>query len=153
MPATRLFLIRHGETLANREFRYIGARDDALSPVGETQAVQIAEALAFLPVSAVYSSPLQRAYRTAQPIAARHGLEVQLTDKLRECDFGSWEGLSRAEVLARSPEDATHLSQWEQDATLAPPGGESFAVMQERACSFVDSLARQYADQSLVLVS
>ena len=112
MPTiTRLFLIRHGETLANREFRYIGTRDDALSSVGEKQATQLAEALANLPLDAVYSSPLQRAYQSARGIAIAHGLEVEVTDRLRECSFGVWEGLSRAEVLARSPEDALHLQQ------------------------------------------
>ena len=71
MPTTRFLLVRHGETLANREFRYIGSRDDALSERGEEQAERLADALAIFPVAAVYSSPLARAYRTAQPIAAR----------------------------------------------------------------------------------
>ena len=109
MPTTRLVLVRHGETNANREYRYIGARDDPLSEHGQAQALQLAEALAALPVAAVYSSPLQRAYNTALPIAARHGLGVQTLDDLRESNFGTWEGLSHAEVVARSPEDAQQL--------------------------------------------
>ena len=77
LPITRLYIVRHGETLANREYRYIGTRDDALSALGETQTLQLAEALSGLPIAAVYSSPLQRTYQTALPIAARHSLEVQ----------------------------------------------------------------------------
>lgn len=150
MTTTRIFLIRHGETLANREFRYIGARNDALSPVGEMQATQLAAALAPLPIAAVYSSPLQRALRTAEAIAAAHQLAVQVTSELRECDFGAWEGLSRAEVLAR---DEAHLHAWERDATVAPPDGESFAVMQQRVRAFVEQLAEQHAGDSLSLVS
>jgi broad specificity phosphatase PhoE len=153
LPTTRLFLIRHGETIANREFRYIGARDDPLSTLGQTQAIQLAEALSVLPVAAVYSSPLQRAYNTALQIAARHKLEVQSVDGLRECNFGTWEGLSRAEILSRSPEDAQHLYAWERDMTITPPGGESFETMCERACAVVEQLARAYPDQSIVLVS
>lgn len=147
---TRLFLIRHGETLANREFRYIGSRDDALSPVGEVQATQLASALTTLPIAAVYSSPLQRAYRTAEAIAAPHHLAVQVTPELRECNFGTWEGLSRAEVL---DQDAARLHAWERDATIAPPGGESFAAMQQRVRTFVEQLTEQHPDQALVLVS
>ena len=150
MTTTRLFIIRHGETLANREFRYIGTRDDALSPVGEVQATQLASALAPLSIAAVYSSPLQRTRHTAQAIAIPHQLEVQVTAELRECSFGAWEGLSRAEVLAQ---DAAHLHAWEQDATVAPPGGESFAAMQQRVRAFVEQLAEQHAGQALALVS
>lgn len=150
MSTTRLFLIRHGETLANREFRYIGSRDDALSAVGEIQATQLASALTPLPIAAVYSSPLQRAYRTAEAIATPHHLAVQVTPELRECNFGAWEGLSRAEVLEQ---DAARLHAWEHDATIAPPGGESFAAMQQRVRTFVEQLTEQHPDQALVLVS
>ena len=153
MPATRLFLVRHGETLANREFRYIGSRDDTLSSIGEIQAAQLAEALAPLPIAAIYSSPLQRARLTAEAIAAPHRLEVRVTSELRECDFGTWEGLSRAEVLARSPEDAQRLQDWERDSTSAPPDGESFAAMQQRVAAFVEQLAEAHAGQALALVS
>lgn len=153
MPTTRLFLIRHGETLANREFRYIGSRDDALSETGARQAAQLAEALAPLPIAAIYSSPLQRAHKTALAIAALHQLSAQVTDELRECDFGAWEGLSRAEVLARGPEETQLLQAWERDATVSPPGGESFATMQERVRAFVEKLAQTHSGEALALVS
>lgn len=151
--STRLLLVRHGETVANREFRYIGTRDDPLSAHGESQALLLADALAVLPLSAVYSSPLQRAYHTAVPIAEKLGLEARRLDGLRECNFGTWEGLSRAEVLARSEDDARRLRAWERDATVAPPGGESFANMQERVCAVVEQLAQEHPDQTIALVS
>lgn len=153
MTFTRLILVRHGETIANRSFRYIGSSDEPLSEHGLVQAQQLAEALAVLPVRAVYSSPLQRAYRTAMPIAERHGLEAQRLDGLREMSFGTWEGLTRAEVLARSEEDARHLQAWERDATVAPPGGESFAGMQLRVLEMVERLAEEHPDQTIALVS
>ena len=153
MPTTRLFLVRHGETLANREYRYIGTRDDPLNALGETQAIQLAEALSVLPVAAVYSSPLQRTFDTALPIATRHSLEVQRVDDLRECDFGTWEGLSRAEVLERSPEDSQRLREWERNTSIAPPEGESFEALQQRVVAAVEHLAQAHPDQAIVLVS
>jgi ribonuclease H / adenosylcobalamin/alpha-ribazole phosphatase len=153
LPTTRLFIARHGETLANREFRFIGSRDDLLSELGQLQAAQLAEALAAFPIAAVYSSPMLRTYYTALPIAERHGLDVQRIDALRECSFGAWEGMSRAEILARSPEDAQYFYEWERDATLAPPGGESMIALQQRVCSGVEQLALAHPDQSIVLVS
>lgn len=150
---TRLVLVRHGETLANRDYRYIGVKDEPLSPLGQAQALQLAQALVVFPLAAVYSSPLQRAYRTAIPIAQQRALEVQQQDALRECDFGTWEGLSRAEVLARSPEEAQHVQKWERDAEVAPPDGESFAAMQKRVCAVVEQLSSEHPDQTIALVS
>ncbi len=153
MPVTRLYLVRHGETMANREYRYIGTRDDPLSPLGETQALQLAEGLSGLPIAAVYSSPLQRTYYTAIQIAARHSLEIQRVYALRECDFGTWEGLSRAEVLERSPEDSQRLREWEHNTSVAPPDGESFEALQQRVIAAVERLAHAHPDQAIVLVS
>src|SRR5437588_698253 len=150
---TRLILVRHGETAANREFRYIGRRDDALSERGVAQAKQLAEALAMLPIAAVYSSPLQRAYQTALPIAARHGLEVRKADDLREGDFGMWEGYTRDEIIARGGQEAEYLFAWQRDAALAPPGGESLVDMRDRACAATTSLAQAHPGQMVVLVS
>ena len=153
MPVTRLYLVRHGETVANREYRYIGTRDDPLSPLGETHALQLAEALSGLPIAAVYSSPLQRTYYTAIQIAARHSHEVQSVDALRECDFGTWEGLSRAEVLERSPEDSQRLREWEHNTSVAPPDGESFEALQQRVIAAIERLAHAHPDQAIALVS
>jgi broad specificity phosphatase PhoE len=150
---TRLLLVRHGETLANREFRYIGTRDDELSEQGRMQAEALAEALSILPVTAVYSSPRRRTRDTAAPIAAHHHLDVQLLPELVEGSFGAWEGMSRAEVLARSPEDERMLRAWEADPEIAPPGGESFAAVRERVVGAVERLALLHPDQTIVLVS
>jgi broad specificity phosphatase PhoE len=153
LPTTRLFLVRHGETMANREYRYIGTSNDPLSTLGQTQAAQLAEALSMFPVAAVYSSPLQRTYDTAVPIAACHSLEVQRVDDLRECDFGTWEGLRRAEVIERSPVDAQRMREWEHNASITPPGGESFEALQQRVCAAVENLAPAHPDQAIVLVT
>lgn len=150
---TRLILVRHGETLANREFRFIGRRDDPLSEKGQVQAGQLAEALAVLPIAAVYSSPLQRAYQTALPIAARHNLQVQSAEHLREGDFGLWEGATRAEVIARGVQEAEQLSAWEHNPTIAPPDGESLVAMCDRVCTCVKSLVQAHPNQGIVLVS
>ena len=61
--------------------------------------------------------------------------------------------LSRAEVLARSPEDAHHLQECERDMAMAPPAGESFADMHRRVCAAVSQLARMHSVQTIVLVS
>jgi broad specificity phosphatase PhoE len=123
MPAAfvRLFLVRHAEALANPDLRYLGSRDDPLTARGQWQALQLAQAFAPLDLAAVYTSPLTRAVATALPMAEAHGLSLIPEPRLVEAAMGTWEGLRRAEILARSADDAARHQQWEADPTCAPP--------------------------------
>ena len=67
--------------------------------------------------------------------------------------MGTWEGLRRAEILARSADDAARHHQWEADPTCAPPGGESLAAVQARVVACVRDLAERHAGAAVVLVS
>jgi len=149
----RLFLVRHAEALANPDLRYLGSRDDPLTERGRWQATQLAQALAPLSLVAVYTSPLIRAVETATPMAHTHRLSPIPDRRLVEASMGTWEGLRRAEILARSPEDAVHHQRWETDPTCAPPGGESLADAQARVVACVQDLAERHAGASAVLVS
>jgi broad specificity phosphatase PhoE len=155
MPAScvRLFLVRHAEALANPDLRYLGSRDDPLTEHGYWQAAQLAHAFAPFRLAAVYTSPLTRARETAIPLAHMHHLSPIPDPRLVEGAMGTWEGLRRAEILARSPEDAAHHHRWEADPTCAPPDGESFADVQVRALACVRDLADRHAGASIVVVS
>jgi probable phosphoglycerate mutase len=155
MPSSfiRLFLVRHAEALANPELRYLGSRDDPLTERGRWQAVQLTHALVPLALAAVYTSPLMRAVETAVPIAQAHRLCHIADPRLVEAAMGTWEGLRRADILARSPEDAAHHQRWESDPTCVPPGGESFADVQARVVACVQDLAERHAGSSVVVVS
>jgi probable phosphoglycerate mutase len=147
----RLFLVRHGETVSNREMRYLGSHDEPLADSGLRQAERLAEALARLPVRAVYTSPLRRAAETGHPIAVARDLDLRLEPRLREQCFGAWEGLTRGEVLAGDGRE--ELLRWEADLALPPPGGESLAAVQERVLELVGELARDHAGAWVALVS
>lgn len=99
-----LLLVRHGETDWNREHRFQGHADPLLNELGRTQAHELAEQLADEPLSKVFTSPLRRALETAEAVAAAHGVVVVQEPGLRECDLGSWTGLTRSEVEERDPE-------------------------------------------------
>src|ERR1700753_765609 len=152
-PHLRLFLVRHGEAHSNREMRYLGSSDEALTEVGERQAERLTTALTGLPIAAIYASPLRRAAQTGERIAAGLGVSLQLDDRLREQGFGEWEGLTRAEVLARSPHDRTRLLSWETDPTIAPPGGESMELLATRIAALLRDLAAAHPRGWIVLVS
>ncbi|MFL6194073.1 MAG: histidine phosphatase family protein [Thermoanaerobaculia bacterium] len=149
-PLLRLLLVRHGEVLSNREMRYVGSRDEPLADSGIEQAGLLAEALAPLPVRAVYSSPLGRARETGRRIAESRDVPLRLEPRLREQSFGDWEGMTRAEVLGRDPE---RLLRWESDLSTAPPGGEPLTEVQARVLGLIEDLARDHRGEWVTLVS
>jgi broad specificity phosphatase PhoE len=102
---TRLLLVRHGESTWNAQSRWQGQADPPLSPLGEQQAEEAAERLAEIAsITAVWTSDLVRARRTAELIASRLGVDrVRDEPRLRERDVGSWSGLTRAEIEERWP--------------------------------------------------
>ena len=101
---TTILLARHGETDWNLERRVQGHTDRPLNESGRAQALALADRLSTESLDAVYSSDLARARETAAVIAARHGLDVIETSDLREKDFGSWEGMTDTEIMARFPQ-------------------------------------------------
>ena len=104
MPATTILLVRHGETDWNAAGRVQGHSDRPLTARGREQARALAAALAAEALDIVYTSDLERACDTAGAVAESRGLEVRTHPGLREKDFGTWEGLTDVEVLARFPE-------------------------------------------------
>jgi len=101
---TIILLARHGQTDWNREARLQGQADRPLDAVGRRQARELAASLGAEAIDVVYSSDLRRARDTAAAVAARRGLPVLEVPELREKDYGSWEGLTDAEIRERYPE-------------------------------------------------
>jgi|SRR5581483_8635968 len=108
---TELLLVRHGETDWNADGRLQGHTDRPLSDYGRRQARQLAEELAAgAQLDAIYASDLVRARETAEIVAERLGLPVDLDPDLREKNWGNWEGLTaverdRVEFVGESTED------------------------------------------------
>ncbi len=149
----RFYLVRHGETADNQQMRYLGTRDEPLTESGVRQAQRAAEALSVLPIKMVISSPLHRAADTAALIGEACGVGFRLDPRLAEGSFGSWEGLTRDEVLKRGSRDMELLARWESDASIAPPGGESIVNIQKRMIHLGEELTGEFANASVVLVS
>ncbi|WP_433529331.1 bifunctional RNase H/acid phosphatase [Micromonospora sp. CA-263727] len=151
--ATRLILVRHGETEYTEQGRYSGRGDITLSAKGRAQVRATATRVAALApnAAAVVSSPLSRCTATAEAIAAALGdIPVRRDDDLIECDFGSWEGRTFAEVRERW---AGELDAWLASTRVAPPDGESFAQVAERCARVVQRLLAAYPGQAVVVVS
>jgi probable phosphoglycerate mutase len=151
--ATRLLLVRHGETELTAQRRYSGRGDVALSARGREQAAAAARRLTTVVGggAVVLCSPLRRCLATAEEIArALGGVPIERELDLIECDFGDWEGLTYAEVRERWPDE---LTAWLSDASLAPPGGESFHLVAERVRRLRARVLADHPGETVVMVS
>ena len=149
--ATRLLLIRHGETAWNRATRIQGHTDIPLSSLGQVQACRLAEALVDETIAAIYSSDLSRAQQTAQAIARPRDLDLRLDPGLRERAFGRFEGLSWQEIDQGYPEDAARWRRREPDFAIG--GGESLRVFSERCLAAVRRAVAAHPGQTVAVVA
>ncbi|WP_127504099.1 bifunctional RNase H/acid phosphatase [Actinoplanes solisilvae] len=151
--ATRLILVRHGETIFTQQGRYSGRGDVALSDQGQAQAMAAGGRVAGIArdVTAIVSSPLSRCVRTAELISAEvGGVPVTVVDDLIEVDFGVWEGLTFAEVQEGWPRE---MQAWLDSTSVAPPGGESFQAASKRVRGAMATILQSYAGGVVVVVS
>jgi len=148
---TRLLLLRHGQTDLSVQRRYSGRGNPALTDLGNRQADAAARYLGQQGgIDAVVSSPLQRAYDTAEASAKALGLDVTVDDDLIETDFGDWEGLTFREASERDPQ--LH-GKWLRDTAVPPPQGESFDAVATRVRAAQRRLVEQYAGRTVLVVS
>jgi len=152
----RLLLVRHGETVWNVEHRYQGQSDTALNDAGRSQAAALGRRLADVAIDAAYSSDLRRSWDTAQAIRAARmngssALSLQADPRLRELQFGAWEGLTRDEIAARHADSLRAWQSGSLDAQL--PGGESVRSAAGRIRAALDEITRRHADQTVLIVS
>ena len=149
MSATRLCLVRHGETAWNAEGRVQGQVDVPLNEVGRAQARAVAAALAGERFDAIYSSDLVRVRQTAEPAAARLGLPVAFDARLRERHYGMFERLTYVEVRERYPAEFARFSDKDPEFDFA--SGEALKVFERRALACVAALVERHAGRSLLV--
>ena len=121
----------------------------ALGEAGRADVARLAGLVAGWPVTAVYSSPLERARETAAPIAEALDLEVRVDESLNEIDFGEWTGAG-FEALENDP----RWGVWNRErAAATPPGGEPMAAVRERTAAQVARWREDHPDETVLAVS
>lgn len=147
---TTVYFIRHGQSEANLTQTFAGHHDVPLTDLGHKQAVSTAQFLADVPLSAVYTSDLSRAYDTGCAVARLHGLTVTTCANLREIYAGDWEGKTYKELEATDPAYRT----WVHNVGNATcTGGESVAHLQERVRDAVAAIVAHHPDAEICIVS
>jgi probable phosphomutase (TIGR03848 family) len=144
---TTFLLIRHG--LCDAVGQSIAGRQPGvhLNQIGRQQAERLAERLGGLPLAGLYSSPLERALETAQPIAVRHALQIKTLEGLNEIDFGEWTGRRLA--------DLDQLPGWRKFNSFRSgsriPGGENMADVLARSLGDIERLVQLHPGPSTLV--
>ncbi len=146
-----IYLVRHGETDWNRDGRFRGREDLGLNEKGQKQAEALARFFESRKISAVYSSPLRRARKTAEAIAGRKGLPVVVHHDFIDVDYGKWQGLKLEEIKEKFP---LVYQQW----LLTPekvtfPDGDNVQTVIKRATEALLRLGINHQREEIVVVA
>jgi alpha-ribazole phosphatase len=147
---TKIFLIRHGETVGNLEQRYEGHMNSLLSETGQKDSDTLAQALKGISFSAVYSSDLDRSFETASKIADLQGLPVTKIPGIKERHYGTWEGLTFTEISQKWPK---LYEEWlRQPAKTAIPKAETLSELQKRGIEAIESITANHNGDTICVV-
>jgi len=148
---TSIYLVRHGQTAWNKEEIFRGRTDIPLDETGLKQAELAGEYFRGMEIHAIYSSPLSRAWETAQKISQIHNLKVQPLQGILDMSFGKWEGQSNRDIQKN---DKEIYRQWrEEPHQVRLPGGESLDEVRARSMAALEGVIRENPGKTLVLVS
>ncbi len=141
------YLIRHGQNDLLGEKLAGRTPGVHLNQAGREQAERLAQFLGDQPIKSVTTSPLERTLETAQPIAAAHQLEMQLSDALLEIDFGDWSGKTFETLKGQ----ALWKQVQEHPSSVRFPNGESFKEAQARGVREITRLSKAYRQEDRVV--
>jgi probable phosphoglycerate mutase len=154
-PVTTLVLVRHGATALTASKRFSGglaSSNPGLTDEGRAQVREVAEWLAPIgdAVDVVVTSPVRRTRESAEILAERLGVGLVEEPGFAEMEFGTWDGMTFAEVREQRPEE---IESWLGSLDVAPAGGESFREVEKRVLDGLDGVLERYAGKTVVVVS
>tara|TARA_Y100000768_G_scaffold192140_1_gene144068 strand:- start:1272 stop:1871 length:600 start_codon:yes stop_codon:yes gene_type:complete len=137
---SKLILIRHGQSVWNAANRFTGWTDVELSEVGVSEAEEAGRSLSSQRIDVVHTSDLIRAQRTAEIIMslneASEGYSTKFDWRLNERNYGSLQGLNKAETAEKFGAEQVHI--WRRSFDVAPPDGESLEMTAERTIPYFE---------------
>ena len=148
----QIIFLRHGQAENNTK-RILAGRTEGvpLTEVGEQQAQHTAELLEHMNVSAIYSSPIQRAKHTAEIVGKHNSLNVTIDERLIELDMGKFTGMAYDEIF--NDHGNVFMKFYQGDLEIAHNGVETFDEVKKRVLGIVDHVIQNHPDQNVVLVT
>lgn len=148
---TKIILIRHGQTKWNAQGRFQGQSDTELLPEGIAQAKLLAQHFPLTKLDAIYCSDLSRARQTAQPIADKFKLKVQPCSRLREMNFGVWEGMLFDDINKKWPDAMRKF--FDDPLCVNIPEAENFEELEQRAVQAVEEIITNNNGKTVAIVA
>jgi probable phosphoglycerate mutase len=148
-----IYITRHGETQWNKENRLQGWRDSELTDNGIRNATALGERLGQTKFQAIYSSPIERAVKTAKLICSDRKIPILFEDSLKEINLGDWEGKVKEEIEENSKQaffdfwNAPHLYNHE------PHQGESLSALKSRVEHVINKIIAENNDGNVLIVT
>ena len=139
----KLYVARHGQTDWNVENKVCGSTNRPLTEQGKEQAKALAEKLKDKDIDVIIASPMLRAMQTAGAVSIATGIPVIMDERLREHDYGDFEGFDRSKD-----------EYWQQKYLFATkfPKGESLFDLAQRVYNLLDDVKKAYPDKTVLLV-
>jgi len=147
-----IIFLRHAQAKNNTE-RILAGRTEGvpLTKTGIEQAEQIAKYLKPLDISAIYSSPIERANHTAEIVAKNRSLEVVLDERLTEIDMGKFTRMNYDDMFAKYGN--IFLKFYENDPVISEHEVETFPDVQKRVLDMVDHVLKKHNNEIVILVT
>jgi probable phosphoglycerate mutase len=154
-PPTTLILVRHGVTDHTTRKTFSGGLAGSNPPLNDEGRAQVRATAEWLgpmrdEIDAIVSSPVRRTHESAEILGEVLGHAVDVEEGLAEMEFGTWDGLTFADVQRQFPDE---LSAWLGNLEQAPGGGESFRAVADRVLAGRDRIVSAYAGRSVLVVS
>lgn len=148
MQGVQFVLVRHATTDHTVQRLLCGHLDPDLNEEGRHEATALVSSLVDEEFTRIIVSPAKRCLETIDYIGTNKQITPLIDSRLMECDFGEWEGLTFAQAQANSP---AHFEQWLMDTAIAPPGGESFNAVHDRAHQVIAEYSQKYAGERVLI--
>ncbi|MCV0373456.1 MAG: histidine phosphatase family protein [Nitrosarchaeum sp.] len=147
-----IIFLRHGQAKNNTE-RILAGRTPGipLTEKGVDQAKKAAEFLEHMNISAIYSSPIERAKHTAEIVGAHNSVDVRIDERLIELDMGKFTGMPYEQIF--SSHGNVFMKFYSGELEIAHNGVETFDQVKKRVLGIVDHVLDNHADENVVLVT
>ena len=145
---TKIILVRHGQSEANRTSSFSGQNETPLGEMGKIQAQAVAKALENEEIDVIYSSPLSRAYDTAKPTAKQKNLDIIKIEDFKEVSFGEWEGKDKTYLKENCPD---YLKWREAPAFFVPAVSEGFPKAGVRFYNALKKLCEENENKTIAV--
>ncbi|MGL4774722.1 MAG: histidine phosphatase family protein [Clostridium sp.] len=150
---TTIYLTRHGETEWNIHKRFQGWGDSPLTSLGKKQAEALRERIKEVDIDVIYTSPIGRAFETAQILKGNKNVEVVVHNGLKEFNFGLWEGMMTKEIEQHEEYKEQFFNLYNKPNKYVAFGGENLKEVKKRAYSAINDILGKYEGKNILIVT